>query len=206
MMCSWSDADTVIVDPAIPAHVLLPPHPGAMFSAGQDHNGMNAGVMLLRVHATSVRALRTVIELYEAHPDPGRRSDQPFWGVMLRSDPELASHFYEMPKNWLNAYWLSEVDNGPVLQIHHVNWLKEVPFGPAIRHAVSVAKEARPRAVAKGESGNGFELMPQWRQAEEAAREWWAGHGGGIGNMRFLDEEEGVYDATGALVESFADE
>ncbi|WOO77304.1 uncharacterized protein LOC62_01G000893 [Vanrija pseudolonga] len=201
----WSDADTVIVDPAIPAHLLLPPQAEAMLSAAQDHNGMNAGVMLLRVHETSVRALRTVIELYEAHPDPGKRSDQPFWGVMLRSNPDLAAHFYKMPKNWLNAYWLDEVDEGPVLQIHHVNWLKEVPFTPAIRPAVAVAKEARGRARERGESGNGFELMPQWRDAQEAAREWWVSTGGGIDNMRFLDEEDGVYDAAGALVEPFVD-
>ncbi|KAL1413583.1 oligosaccharyl transferase subunit ost3/OST6 [Vanrija albida] len=192
----WSDADTVIADPAVPAHALVPPHRGAMYCAAQDHNGMNAGVMLLRVHVTTVRAVRTVIRLFESRAR-GAHTDQSAWGLMLRSDPGLAAGFYEMPKHWLNAYWLEDMADGPVLQIHHVNWLKELPFAPAIRHAVGVAREAR----ARGGGGNGLHLMPQWRVAQDAAKEWWAKTPGGIASMRFLDEELGVLDANGTVVE-----
>lgn len=200
--CRYADADTIVADPSVAVHQLLPPpglSPEPLLLGSQDHNGLNAGVLLMRVAPASLRFLEDLISDTKR---PGGLSDQHYTGWRLRTDPAVSDHFYEIPKHWLNAYWLSEVTAQPwrpAMHVHLVNWLSDkVPWRPAVRHATRIARDAR-KAYADAynvrgavrDSAMGFELLPQYKLAAESAHKWWAQAVGGVRKMRFLDESEG---------------
>ncbi|OCF77427.1 hypothetical protein I204_01415 [Kwoniella mangroviensis CBS 8886] len=61
---SIADVDTIISNPSIPIHFLLPPptlDPPPMFLGNQDHNGFNAGVLIFRIHPHILKLLEWVI-------------------------------------------------------------------------------------------------------------------------------------------------
>ncbi|WVF72890.1 hypothetical protein IAT40_007708 [Kwoniella sp. CBS 6097] len=172
-----TDADSLISDPAVPLHLLLPPDsvtPTPLVLGTQDHNGFNAGAMLYRI------------------------DNRVLFAQYLVENPDFAKHFYEIPRLWINAYWFADTEedpNTPQLQVHLVNHFKRrVPLGPIVRHNLAIlqaANEAR-SLVDPGEdvygrgSDHGLDLLPQWEVTAEAGRKLWEGVQGGVEGMRWL--------------------
>ncbi|WVQ81413.1 hypothetical protein IAT38_003537 [Cryptococcus sp. DSM 104549] len=191
----FTDIDTVISNPAIPLHLLLPPSnltPEPHILGNQDHNGLNAGVLLLRASPLILELVEWCLLTFESTPDKGdgwAPSDQILLGRRLLDDPELASHFYEIPQRWLNAYFLEPEDEWapPQLQVHFVNRLKfKYAFMPVVKALSEVLVRGREAAERAGKGGTGLELLPDVEKAERAGREWWAQAKSGVKDMRFL--------------------
>ncbi|WRT70119.1 uncharacterized protein IL334_007113 [Kwoniella shivajii] len=71
-----TDIDTLISNPSIPIHHLLPSptlplSPEPLFLASQDHNGLNAGVLIFRVDSLILDILQWTIDEFESTPDRG---------------------------------------------------------------------------------------------------------------------------------------
>lgn len=195
----YTDADTIVSDPSIALHLLLPPEdrtPEPLLLGSQDHNGFNAGVFLIRVHPTMLEFLEDLISDTLL---PGKLSDQHYMGLRLRTQQKYSDHFYEIPKQWLNAYWLNELGTKPwkpMLHVHLVNWLSDsVSWRPMVRQAIRIAKEAKGAYSreynVRGSVQNsifGFELLPQYENTKKSSEKWWKQAVNGIRKMRFLDE------------------
>ncbi|WWC64718.1 uncharacterized protein I303_107329 [Kwoniella dejecticola CBS 10117] len=192
-----TDVDTIVSNPAIPLHVLLPPatedtseRPEPLFLITQDHNGFNAGVMLLRVHPTILSLLETVLREFEQilnGPTEGwNTNDQVLIARILTENPHYAKHVYEMPKNWFNSYFSK--DDRVQLQVHLVNhFKKKYRFTPIIAENFEILKQAKDLAEKAGyPNRHGLDLLDYHRDAEIAGQNWWKDAKGGIENIRFL--------------------
>lgn len=149
---SYSDADAIVSDPAVPLHVLFPPPSlGVHLLFGVDHNGMNAGVFAVRVSHLALEFVDSVLAWSDTNHDP-LISDQHWIGMTLRRNETLAAAFAEMPRTWMNAYFLDDVGAGtgslagddeeawaPQWQVHLVNHLKrKYSFRPMVERALDV--------------------------------------------------------------------
>jgi hypothetical protein len=110
----WVDADSIILNPAIPAGIFLPPWDleEIHMVASKDHNGLNTGILFLHVHAWTVSLLVETL----AHPlsqpevDLGRSADQEAMARLLQKTtggPD--GHGYKnglvyLPRLWINPY------------------------------------------------------------------------------------------------------
>lgn len=102
----WFDADTVILNPAVPWALFLPPaeFEDIHFVVTQDHNGFNAGMMFIRVHEWSVKMLAEVVALRQLRPELKYEfEDQGAtrW-VIERSGYE--EHAIYQPHDWWNEF------------------------------------------------------------------------------------------------------
>ncbi|KAG8418380.1 hypothetical protein J3458_005799 [Metarhizium acridum] len=124
----WVDADSIIINPAIPAEIFLPPPDMADIHvvASRDHNGLNTGIIFLRVHPWTVTMLTETIGYPLHHPeaDLGRNADQDVMaGIFNKSagGPDgkgYADAVVYMPRPLINAYEFShgfEGDKGSLL-------------------------------------------------------------------------------------------
>lgn len=184
----YSDADAIVSDPAIPLHALLPPHtlqPEPQFLFGQDHNGLNAGVFVIRVSPLALAFVERVLALGDSNPDP-LISDQHWVGVALRSNSSYGHAFAEMPRTWMNAYFLDEAGPGtaalggddeeawaPQWQVHLVNRLKrKYSFRPLVERALDVYRRGVIMVDGHGAlEGGGARLRDRQNQTLEGEEE-----------------------------------
>jgi hypothetical protein len=103
----WFDADTLVVNPLVPAEAFLPPPDaldGVNLLVTADWNGLNNGVFFLRVSAWSVALLADILAYPSYKPD----EDLPFTeqSAMERmiQDPRHASGVVYVPPRWFNSY------------------------------------------------------------------------------------------------------
>ena len=152
-----TDADSIIFNPLVPLHLLLPPHeavlaqsqtgsaqpkvsetpPAPLILAAQDFNGFNAGVMMFHLAPDDPDLLLSVLGEVLAHralafdEEGVWHSDQACWGRVLRAHPEVAERFWEVPQIWWNAYYpdLSDEDKSIVEQRNeaHREWREDDP-------------------------------------------------------------------------------
>ena len=105
---SWFDADTIILNPAVPWTLFLPPSDfnEIHLLASQDQNGFNAGMAMFRVHAWSVQMLSEALALRQLRPDAQfEHYDQgALWWVMEREG--YAEHVIYQPHDWWNSFGL----------------------------------------------------------------------------------------------------
>lgn len=133
-------------------------------------------------------------------------SEQHFFGEMLRDDNDYAEHFYEIPQQWLNAYYAPEGSGEwtPQLHVHLVNKLKtKYSFRPFVQASRNVYNMAATLARTQGDRGPGLAHLPQHGKTAANAREWWSRAKGGITHVRFLDEDRSkIVDYMGEVLES----
>ena len=208
----WTDADTLIVNPLVAIHDLLPPStlsPPPLILANQDSGGFNDGVTLFRVNHRLATFLSQVISLSHEMTSlwhlgtggEGPPSDQRAIAITLLANRDLCAGFYEIPQSWLNAYDLDAQEGEFELraQVHLVN---ERKYGKGAEEAVERASEMAERvyegaqrlAVRSGESGgreerdqgeNGLGLMDEVGRVREEAERWWSTAVGGVEGMVF---------------------
>lgn len=102
----WVDADTIIINPHVPAEIFLPPHGfnDVHLLVSHDFNGLNNGVFPIRVHPWSVELLSAVLAFPIYRPDENLLfRDQSAMGELLKT-PKFARHTVQAPQRWFNAY------------------------------------------------------------------------------------------------------
>ncbi|KAL5338596.1 hypothetical protein BJX70DRAFT_398542 [Aspergillus crustosus] len=107
----WVDADSIILNPAIPLEIFLPPSSPSSSTneihliATKDHKGLDTGIFFLRVHQWSVKMLIEVMAypLYNPSADLGAQTDQAAMEKVLTQDTYAANVTY-LPRTWINTY------------------------------------------------------------------------------------------------------
>jgi len=152
--CSrWVDADAIIINPAIPPQIFLPPGDLSHIHlvASRDQNGLNTGIFFLRVHPWSAAFLMQTIAfpLYRPDVDLGRSADQE---AMLRivnmtvgghNNEGFANQVVYIPRKWINTYEWHHAYEGvkgdmlvhmPGLEVerwrHMADWLDAIESKP----------------------------------------------------------------------------
>lgn len=107
----WTDADTIILNPAIPPTLFLPPHnldlDHVFAIVTTDHNGLNDGVFFLRVCGASLDLLTRVVDYPLARPDEdlGFNMEQNALSRVLNSMAEGTKRGVAwVPYQWFNVY------------------------------------------------------------------------------------------------------
>lgn len=108
-MGRWFDADSIIINPKVPAEIFLPPADGSYdhihFIGTKDEQGLNTGIFFLRVHQWSVRMLAKTVAmpLYRSELDLGRSADQNAMAILFNETEFRANVLYQ-PRIWYNTY------------------------------------------------------------------------------------------------------
>ncbi|THW47179.1 hypothetical protein D6D22_02772 [Aureobasidium pullulans] len=113
----WVDADSIILNPTIPAHMFLPP-PGQMphvqFVGTRDAGGLNTGIFFLRIGPWAIHMLLDSMAIPLCHPtlDLGRNADQEAMArVFQKTSGGIDGNGYKsgvvyMPRHLFNSYEL----------------------------------------------------------------------------------------------------
>ena len=102
----WVDADTIILNPYVPAEMFLPPAgwENVHLLVSHDWNGLNNGVFPIRVHAWSVNLLTAVLAYPHYKPESHLTwRDQSAMAEVLKHS-RFAKHTLQAPQRWFNAY------------------------------------------------------------------------------------------------------
>lgn len=103
----WVDADLVLINPAIPLEIFLPPwdFSHVHFVGNKDHAGLNTGTFFLHIHAWSVAALTKAMAfpMYRPDVDLGVSSDQSAMAYVFNESAFAAGVLYQ-PRVWYNTY------------------------------------------------------------------------------------------------------
>ncbi|PLN85064.1 hypothetical protein BDW42DRAFT_198881 [Aspergillus taichungensis] len=150
----WFDADSIIINGAVPLEVFLPPYDiseDVHLVATRDHNGLNTGIIFLHVHPWTINFLIESLgyPLYRPDIDLGRSADQEAMArVLKKSDGGPNGTAYRdgavfLPRTWINTYEFHHAYEGkrgdllvhfPGLEeqrwIHMSNWLDIVERSP----------------------------------------------------------------------------
>lgn len=121
---SWFDADTIIINAAIPWTMFLPQDDffsDIHFIASRDWYELNYGVSFLRVNEWSIDFLTQVATFPQSTPDVKTSEDvdiDAMWSVL--DQPENRDHVIYQPRSWYNGFDLgdrgrSEIYEGDML-------------------------------------------------------------------------------------------
>lgn len=105
----WFDADTIILNSAVPWTLFLPPSDfdEIHLLGTQDFNGFNAGMAIFRVHEWSVQMLSETLALRQLRPDVHfEHYDQGALRWVMEKE-EYAEHVVYQPHNWWNSFGLA---------------------------------------------------------------------------------------------------
>ncbi len=109
MWYRWFDADTIILNSAVPWTLFLPPSEfdDIHLLATQDQNGFNAGMAMFRVHQWSVQMLSETLALRQLRPDA--HFDFYDQGALrwIMEREGYVQHVIYQPHNWWNAFGLA---------------------------------------------------------------------------------------------------
>jgi galactosyl transferase GMA12/MNN10 family len=101
----WVDADSAVVNPAIPLDIFLPPNdfPDTHILVTKDQNGFNAGMLLLRVHKWSINLLADAMALRQ-DPEVMEGFAEQTALYILFNHTENREHVLFQPRKWFNTY------------------------------------------------------------------------------------------------------
>jgi hypothetical protein len=133
----YFDADTIIMNKRIPLDIFEPPldYDHVKYIAARDWNGLNAGVLILRVDPWTVELLSRTMTYKHYHPDESYVfEEQTILARLTENDPEFRKAALYVPRGWINAYFygMHEVKPGmllshfahPDFKWHMYEWLK----------------------------------------------------------------------------------
>jgi galactosyl transferase GMA12/MNN10 family len=103
----WVDADSIIINPALPVEIFLPPHDFANvhFLVTKDHNGLNTGIFFVRVHEWSVKMMAKALAypMFQTDVDLGTSADQAAIARIF-NETEFSPNVLYQPRVWYNTY------------------------------------------------------------------------------------------------------
>jgi hypothetical protein len=172
--CRMTDIDTVIVNPTIPIHHLLPPstfEPPPLMIGNQDKAGFNAGSVLYHLEPALLDLIEFSFDVVRQHLEyHSFPSDQYVIHRALLDHSELGERFYEIPQFWTNPY--EDYKNFNVLQYHLVCGLKFTEdWGLVVKEAEAVWEQAR--LVGDGDEALGVKRMGWSGDAAKMGVDWW---------------------------------
>ncbi|KAH8693753.1 hypothetical protein BGW36DRAFT_210132 [Talaromyces proteolyticus] len=110
----WVDADSIIINPAIPADIFLPPRDLSEihFVASKDQNGLNTGIVFFHVHQWTISMLIEALAhpLYLPAIDLGVSADQEAMARIMKKTTDgpdgqgYAQGMAYLPRPWINTY------------------------------------------------------------------------------------------------------
>lgn len=118
----YSDADSIIMNQEVPLEIFEPPLDFSHINwmAGKDHNGLNAGVFILRVSQWSLNLLSRVMTYKHYHPTERYTfEEQTILARLTEGDEEFVKESIYVPRVWLNAYFYSLQEVRPGLLLSH---------------------------------------------------------------------------------------
>lgn len=119
---SYFDADSIIMNPQIPLEIFIPPSDfqHIHWLAGKDHNGLNAGVFLLRVNTWTLDLLSRVMTYKHYHPSEDYPfEEQTILAKLTEKDEQFKPNSIYVPKGWFNAYFSTLHEVKPGLLLSH---------------------------------------------------------------------------------------
>jgi hypothetical protein len=121
----------------IPLEIFEPPsdYSHVKYIAARDWNGLNAGVLLLKIDPWTVELLSRTMTYKHYHPDEQYVfEEQTILARLTENDPKFQKEAIYMPRPWFNAYFygMHEVHPGmllshfahPDFKWHMYEWLK----------------------------------------------------------------------------------
>ena len=102
----WFDADSAVVNPALPLTIFLPPmeYPEFHFLGTKDQSGFNAGMFFIKVHEWSIMTLANAMT-YEYHKPQVDLSFLEQTSLYLQlNDTANRPHVLYQPRRWFNTY------------------------------------------------------------------------------------------------------
>jgi len=133
----YFDADTIIMNKEIPLDIFEPPldYSHINYIAARDWNGLNAGVLILRVNTWTVDLLSRVMTYKHYHPEEDYVfEEQTILARLTENEKEYKQSTLYVPRQWINAYFygMHEVKPGmllshfahPDFKWHMYEWLK----------------------------------------------------------------------------------
>jgi hypothetical protein len=134
---SYFDADTIIMNKEISLDIFEPPsdYEHINYIAARDWNGLNAGVLMLRVHPWTVQLLSRTMTYKHYHPEEAYVfEEQTILARLTENEEQFRRSSLYMPRPWFNAYFygMHEVKPGmllshfahPDFKWHMYEWLK----------------------------------------------------------------------------------
>jgi hypothetical protein len=132
----WVDADSIIINPAVPAEIFLPPSDlnEIHMVASKDQNGLNTGIFFLHVHPWTVSMLVEALAhpLYRPEIDLGRSADQEAMARLAQKTtggPDGQGYkegVVYLPRPWINTYeWLHAYEGKKGDMLVHFPGLEE---------------------------------------------------------------------------------
>jgi galactosyl transferase GMA12/MNN10 family len=118
----YFDADTIIMNKEIPMEIFEPPsdYDHINYIAARDWNGLNAGVLLLRVHPWTVDLLCRTMTYKHYHPEESYQfEEQTILARLTENDPEFHKEAIYMPRSWFNAYFYGMHEVRPGMLLSH---------------------------------------------------------------------------------------
>ena len=105
----WFDADTIILNDAVPWTLFLPPSDfnEVHLLATQDQNGFNAGMAIFRVCEWSVQMLSETLALRQLLPEVEIQFFDQGALRWVMEKPDYVQHVMYQPHNWWNAFGLN---------------------------------------------------------------------------------------------------
>ncbi|CEL03104.1 hypothetical protein ASPCAL04261 [Aspergillus calidoustus] len=121
----WVDADSAVLNPAIPLEIFLPPNDlgDIHLVATKDHKGLNTGIFFLRVHPWAINLLAETLAFPAYNPsiDLDIQVDQSAMERVLNGS-RYRDHVTYLPRTWINAYEWAHAYEG-----EHGNYLVHFP-------------------------------------------------------------------------------
>ncbi|KAL4917036.1 cytochrome P450 [Aspergillus aurantiobrunneus] len=107
LVIRWVDADSAVINPAVPVEIFLPPADmeDIHVVATKDHKGLNTGIFFVRVHEWTVQMLLETLgyPLYNPSAELGVQADQAAMEKVLGKPAYRESVMY-LPRLWINTY------------------------------------------------------------------------------------------------------
>lgn len=105
-ICSWVDADTVLLNPKIPLEIFLPPesftHIHLLLTT--DPHGLNNGIFFIKVHPWSIVLLSTVLAYRTLRPDAYLQYEDQSALSQILEQAGFRKNYLLVPQRWFNAY------------------------------------------------------------------------------------------------------
>lgn len=118
----YFDADTIIMNKEIPLEIFEPPsdYDHINYIAARDWNGLNAGVLILRIHPWTVDLLTRTMTYKHYHPHEAYVfEEQTILARLTEDDPQFHKEALYMPRPWFNAYFYGMHEVRPGMLLSH---------------------------------------------------------------------------------------
>lgn len=108
------DADSLVVNPALPVDIFFPPYdfPDYHILASRDASGFNAGVFFIRVHRWSVRFISKAMAFPQYRPEVDLQFLEQSAMAILFEENDFAKHVLWQPRIWWNTYEFTHAYEG----------------------------------------------------------------------------------------------